>query len=302
MPLRMSPEGELIFVLPAPSGTDEGNIEDTIDKYLAENSEESADSIATSGGSSVSGSTTRDITGEQTSESDEFITQRTRTFLDVPTPEQFLDNFSNALSGFAQQAGAAGLSGGDLNALLDPASGMMQTLLQEYMGNLAERAAKGEDLFEVVGAEGGGEEFIGSRLGRGTEQTFERVTRIQAEEILKERGETVTAENITRVIDEETQARSEAIARSQDTTTTTKEDKTTTQKGDSTFEETEDLFRRPQLAPVFKFSPTNFLTGRFDAEEMDERAIGRLATEIRASAPRNRPRGGTPTAVSARRA
>ena len=135
MAFRLSPDGELIFVQPRIPGSDDdfdSTLEELLERYFAEQSEDSA---GRAGDSFISGATTQGITGRETIRSDESITQRTRVFLDIPTPEEFLDDFSNAFSGFAQRMVQGGLSGADLNTMLDPSSGFMQSMLGEYMGN-----------------------------------------------------------------------------------------------------------------------------------------------------------------------
>jgi hypothetical protein len=241
------------------------------------------------------------LTGTEKITSEEVISQINREYFEVETPEKFLDTFMNAFAGFALSASEAGLGGADLETMLDPGSGFMQSMLTEYIGRQAQIAASGENPYEVVGV-GGGEEFLGERTGDVSKTEIKRMTRVEAEETLRRQGQTVTSENIQRTIDDDFQSQQSAL-----TTTSTGETKTDTdtsseQLSTSEFTETEQIFSRNRLDQVFKFSPSDFLKGRFNAEELDESAVGRIATEIRASAPRRRPIGGTQTAISARRA
>ncbi|KKK56646.1 hypothetical protein LCGC14_3062440, partial [marine sediment metagenome] len=321
---KLSPEGQLIFV-PDRQGQGDGDsgflpdmftdpidisrgggggIDDLIDAYFERETAEAAgraEEVSRTGDVSRSGdtrqtrtgteriSTTERIRGTETIRSDEFIFQRNRVYIDVPTPEEFLDDFSNAFAGFGQDMLAAGMSPADLNILLDPGSGLMSGLLNEYMGNLAQRAARGEDLFDIAGL-GGGEQFLGTRAGRRTDTTFgkktvskakqtiTRMTRTQAEEVLRQTGREVTNENVKSVIDGDVQRQRESIATTQDQTTsatedttrtetgTTEEDITRTETGRSIFVEQEELFRRSKVTPIFKFSPTDFLGERFGGD------------------------------------
>lgn len=241
------------------------------------------------------------LTGVEKITSEELTTQLSREYFEVQTAEKFLDDFFNAFAGFAQSASAAGLSGGDIETMLNPASGFMQSMLTEYIGQQAQRAAAGEDIYEVVGVDGQ-EEFIGTRTGDVTRTEVRRMTRTEAEETLRRQGETVTTESIQQTIDADMQSQQSAITTITDQEVTTQRDTTREQIGVSEFREEVEIFARPRLDQVFKFSPSDFLQQRFGAEELDESAIGRIATEIRASAPRVQPRGGITTSVGARRA
>jgi hypothetical protein len=233
----------------------------------------------------VTGETTRDITGETTTTQDEFIRQISRTYIDVPTAEEFLNNFENAYAGFLQGMRETGLSQTDITAALDPGSGIMDTFMDEYMGELAQRAARGEDIFEVVGLEGE-PVLIGERPGEVTTTEITRMTTTEAERVLRESGQEVTQESVSQLItadEEEQRRRQEAMT----TTTTTDqtvretEEETTRFAGERRFEETEQLFERPRVVPVFKFSPTEFLQERFPDP-------GMLSTVVRARAGQRR--------------
>jgi hypothetical protein len=255
-----------------PEGTD---IESLIEGLLEDEDEGGrAEDISETGTRAIRGETERDITGTTTREFDELIRQISRVYIDVPTPEEFLDDFSNAFMGYAQDMVEAGMSQGDINLMLDPGTGFMQTMMSEYMGNLAQRAARGEDLFDIAGLEGA-PELIGTRPGAVTVQEITRMTREQAEQVLRERGEQVTTESVQRTIDEDVQRQQSAITTTQDEVTTETRDETLTETGERRFEETEEIFRRPRVAPVFRFSPGEFLQERFGDD------IGQLAIAVK---------------------
>jgi hypothetical protein len=179
----------------------------------------------------------------------------------------------------------AGLSQTDIAAALDPGSGIMDTFMEEYMGELSQRAARGEDIFEVVGLEGE-PEFLGTRPGAVTTTEITRMTTTEAERVLRESGQEVTQESVSQLItsDEDEQRRRQEA---QTTTTTTDqtvretEEETTRFVGETRFEETQEIWRQPQVVPVFKFSPTEFLQERFPDP-------GMLSTVVRARAGQRR--------------
>jgi len=257
------------------------------------------------------------LTGLDQQQSEEIINRIERVYFDVQTPEDFLDDFFTAFSGFAVSMASGGLGDADFTQMLDPGSGFMQQMMNEFIGEQARRAAAGEDIFEVVGVEGD-PEFLGSREGDVSTTVARRLTRQQASEQLRRDGITVTEESIDQTIEDDyqEQLRNSTVNQSQETQTD--RDTVTIEDSSSEFTEQEDVFSRPRIDQVYKFSPANFLASKYgniqDAEgnnisfdEMTEEqkstSIGRLSTQIRAAAPRNRPGGGGPTltSVSARR-
>ncbi len=305
---------------------EDGNVLDTPDVDAVDNQrrQDAEDARSeTIGGSTTTGTSTsteattttsRSTRRSRTTGRDVSVTEQlSRRFIDVPTKEKFLDDFQNAFSGFAQGAIAAGMSGGDLNDMMS--QDFVQMMMSEYMGNLAERAARGEDIFELVGTE---EDFRHIRTEPGTEST----TRGRSTEETRSTGED-TSESVSRgrtgSESEETSA-SETTeegtggrgSRGRDTSTQTGTSTSTrTSRGtetglstsertrESRFRERTEVLSRPEISAVYKFSPTDFLAGRF-GKKMDEATLGRLSTEIRASAAGKR--GGKTGAVSARRA
>ena len=239
---------------------------------------------------------------------DEITNQIQRVFFAVPTPEEFLNDFGNAFSGFVANAAEAGLGGSDLQQLQDPRSGFMQQMLSEFMGEISQRAAKGEEIFELAGL-GGEPEKVGDRPGQRVETETERTTRLETEAATRGTTRTIT----TPVDGVEGGAAGEEAGEPVTRTTTEAGGETGTTETEaerrSVFEETEEIFQRPNITPIFKFSPSNFLLQRFGGEtaegatpeEKRDRFLGRLSTELRTSAPKVRPRE-TSVAVSARRA
>ncbi len=255
------------------------------------------------------------LTGLDQQFSEEIIEQVQREFFDVQTPEDFLDDFMTSFSGFAVNAAAAGLSDADFEQMIDPRSGFMQQMLTEFIGEQAKRAlASGETPFETVGVQGE-PEFLGTREGDVSETSFRRVTRTEAEEQLRRDGVEVTEESITQLIEQDaaqqqTSAQSTRTSETDDRQTTT-EDTTDVDTGTTQFTQELEVFSRPRIDQVFKFSPTDFFLSKFalpEGLEQDkagtEKFLGMISTQIRAAAPRVRPGGGGPTStsISARRA
>lgn len=196
----------------------------------------------------VTRSTGRTTTTGRTVSTDVGATEQiSRRFFDVPTEERFLDNFENAYGGFIQGMRERGLGSEDIALALDPATGLMDTLMDEYMGTLSQRALRGEDIFELVGTE---EDFRLLRREPGT------VSRTTGESKDVTTGETVSAGETTR-------EGGEVISTSEQISTQRHEAAGTRE---STFREITEVLARPEIAAVFKYSPSEFLAERFENE------------------------------------
>lgn len=101
----------------------------------------------------------RTSTGTQTGTTN--IATRERVYVDVPTPEEFLDDFRNGfstyISGLRQQGG---ITLNQQNWFMEN----MDLFLGEYLGRLGEMAAQGQNIFQTVGVDGD-PKFLGSREG-----------------------------------------------------------------------------------------------------------------------------------------
>ncbi len=237
MPFRVSPDGEIFYVSPgAPTPGDEdeltlADIDSLIDAEVDKRLEDISQRVATT-------------TGRTTGVSTSLTEQISRRFFDVPTPEEFLNDFETAYGGFIENMREQGLGSSAISLALDPATGLMDRLMSEYMGGLAERANAGEDIFGLVGTE---EDFDLIRTEPGTES----ITTGETKQVSTQK---------TRVEGEE-----KPTAVSQFETKTTQESKF---KGET------EVFARPKIASVFKFSPTDFLNERFHGD------AGELATFV----------------------
>jgi len=203
--------------------------------------------------------------------------QISRRFFDVPTPEKFLDSFEISFGGFLENMRDTGLGSGDIGLALDPATGLMDRLMAEYMGDLAQRAERGEDIFEIVGTE---EDFNLLR----TEPGMESSTKGTSEETSQSQsGGTTTGQSGKKGPQTGAQAAQEqrggpGAPPTVTSTSTGKSGSTSKQTSKGTFEskfsEVVEVLSRPEISAVFKFSPGDFLSERFHGD------AGELATFI----------------------
>ena len=98
---------------------------------------------------------TRNLTSNQTGTTN--LTGSARTYLDIPTPEQFLDDFQNA---FATHISGLGLGAPEQQWVMDN----MGMFLNEYIGELGTMAARGEPVFKPTDIKDDAY-YLGSRAG-----------------------------------------------------------------------------------------------------------------------------------------
>lgn len=226
------------------------------------------------------------ITGTFDTTSDRLIRESVRTYINVPTPEQVLDDMETGISTYIGSLVQTGQLGqGDANIALQQ---LMPLFMTDYLADLGQRAARGEDIFRVVGVEGA-PEFLGTRVGEVSARREEEERRMREEERQIARG----TETVTEAAEREPATVEEAlavgpfgpgVARPLTETTTTRarteqereEERETRGRevGVTTFQETEAIFRRPQLAFVRAVSPIEFMKQRFGSP-------GELAAFIR---------------------
>ena len=250
------------------------DLEDAITKWMEENA---ANLVAPSPTTTTTTTGKTVTTGTTIGTSVSITEQISRRFFDVPTPEKFLDNFEIAYGGFLENMRDSGLGTGDIGLALDPATGLMDMLLGEYIGGLAQRAAAGEDIFELVGTE---EDFELLRTEPGTES----ITKGESEQIStsKTGGETVsvTEKETGEVFDIAKDMVSKILGKTVTSTATGKTTATSEQiskmKSESTFKGVTEVLARPEISALFKFSPTEFLDERFKGD------AGEMATFIQA--------------------
>lgn len=185
-----------------------------------------------------------------------FETRTVAKYFDVPTPEDFLDNFDIALATHVQGLVVSGeLDKDTARWILDNPD----ILLDEYIAELGSRAQAGEQIFKVVGiggedaaGEGGvpAPELLGTRPGRQEERDIQTLTQTTA---------AVTPTGGPGAVTQ----------------------RTTQERLKSTLDETEEVFARPRLDYVYAISPLDWLaeygTGteiKFGAEREKSRRIG----------------------------
>lgn len=86
------------------------------------------------------------------------ITGSERRYVDIPTPEQFLDEFANGFATYTQSLGLGALEG---QWVMEN----MGLFLNEYLGELGAMAQRGEAVFKPSGFNNANEKFLGSRTG-----------------------------------------------------------------------------------------------------------------------------------------
>ncbi len=197
--------------------------------------------------------------GRFRTDEDIFRQETIRTFVSVPTPEKFLDNFQTGFNTFIANAVQSGaLSQRDANLAFEN----MDSFFGEYIAELGQRAARGEDIFEVTGVDVP-EEVLGTRPGQRVDQTTTTEREVTGQETVGATGRATSTE--------EGEEPATTDTTSQGTTT---QDTQTEEERRIREETTEEIVRRPELAPIAKLSPIDFLGERFQTG-------GALSTAIR---------------------
>ena len=219
------------------------------------------------------------VSREMVGRTEEVTTAR---YLDIPTPEEFLDDFSVALATHVQGLVEAGELG------RDTAMWIMENpnvVLTDYLGELGQRAAAGEEIFAPVGLEGE-PELLGERPGR-QEAGVTETKRGSVTEAVSQAQQTALA----------TQAGVSQVA---GTATTTREKtvRDEEQVVGAKLKETEEVFARPRLGYVSKMSPLEFLAEQAPAQNLIFRAE---REKSRRQVAGRRPGPSGPTVVTPRR-
>lgn len=194
----------------------------------------------------------RDITETSQVVSETDIARRTRRYIDVPTPEEFLNQFQNAFA--AHLKGITGMQGVSRLAA-QFAIDNMEMFLSDYLGTLGQMAARGEDIFAVVGATGE-PQFLGERPGE--QMTTQKAITGTA---LSEK-QTNEIENLTKTLE------GMGITGAESTSIIERTRENFLNKNKETLSETEDVFRRPNLAYIFKLSPLAHLQKQWTPESL----------------------------------
>lgn len=209
---------------------------------------------------------TSTIDRQEVTAREEVLTRR--EYLDIPTPEEFLDQFSVALATHTQGL----VEAGELDR--DTAQWIMDNpdlLFDEYIGEMGQRAAAGEQIFKPVGLEGE-PELAGVRPGRQ-----------ETRDVATTRG--AITETLTQA-QQAAQATRGGITTPAATQRTTQERVQLTERErlGATFAETEEVYTRPKLDYVYAVSPLDWLAEFKPATEITygaEREKGRRIGERR---------------------
>jgi len=222
--------------------------------------EEGGGGGAAGGGGPTSTATRRSITEDETINrtSTRNVNRQVRRYVDVPTPEEFLDDFRTGMSTYLK-----GLGGG-----ISRNAGMwlmenMDMFLNDYLGDLGTRAARGEQVFKVVGL-GGEVTPLGTRPGQviGTQGTGTTVQTTQGTQTIGTQG---TAQKPGGQV--------ESVGGAQ-TTQTTQGTQTVNETENENINETENIYARPNLTTVHAISPMDFMKSNWTPASLNIRYEG----------------------------
>ena len=203
-----------------------------------------------------------------TTTGDTQITERRDIFVDVPTPEEVLNDFRTGVAVYAENLFSSGaIDQNTRRFLLDNPN----VLLGPYLAALGQLADAGKNIFEIVGTDFEliPIEQIGERIGPELLQEITRtIERIESGELtIEELTERVQDELFSGTDDPDQQREIREtineIFTQHGTTTTTEE--TVTNLLQLT---TERIFQRPNLTTVFSLSPLDFLRERFTGKSL----------------------------------
>ena len=197
----------------------------------------------------------------------------TRTYVDLPTPEEFLDNFTNAYNIHITNLAQSGAIRPEVAAF---AREMQQQVFGEYLTEQTARMMRGEPLWKVVGANAE-EKLLGARAGqsaaeasRGTQQSTTVSSR---------------TDKTTGVAPSVTPA-GQALDQSTSGTTTEQQ----TQASEDTLNATEAIMSRNNLAYVANLAPLDFFKDKATAQRLNFLFAGQKGTAV---AQRENALGGT---------
>lgn len=231
----------------------------------------------------ITTNTSEGVTRTGTRESERTTGQRVTRFIDIPTEEEFMNDFTVGHTSYVQ-----GLlrQGSITREAADWAMDNQEFFYTQYLTDLSRRVEAGEDIFKVVGAEGTPVK-VGERMGDSTFREYSGVDR----EAVHER---VVTNERTRI---EEDVRTNYV--STGTLTTTEQEQQIQQETDRRVNEetnrlineaisyhgteavltVEEIFARPNLTTVFKISPADFLTSQFTPHSLEQTAAGQRGTE-----------------------
>lgn len=252
----------------------------------AEHSTEHTTTTQTTDRESTSG------TDRQGSQYFERTTGRKETrYVDVPTPDEFLNDFQTSLSTYVHGLKGAGqIDQTDADFLLNDPS----LLFDSYMADLGARASRGEDIFKVVGATGtpvdlgtrAGDSSIEEYSGMTRDQIYERIVSTQHDQIEENirstisSGQTQTdaAGNALPFTTEQEQQVQQETDRQLNELTNNLMNEQISQSGKNIILTQEEVLSRPHLTTIFANSPLAFLQSTYDPQKLQNLVAGRRGT------------------------
>ena len=229
----------------------------------------------------IEGVTTVTREGEVERERETTIS-RTR-FVEMPTPEEFMNDFTTGLIAFTRDLRKKGL------ITRDAADWMMDNpdfFYERYISDLSDRIDAGEDIFQVVGATGE-PIFLGERVagteeiestGIDRERILIEVLANEREQISEEVIRDITSTGTIETTEQQQQVDSEIDRRIAERTQTLINEAIQFYGTESTIT-TEQVFSIPRPASVFKIPPLSFLSSQFSPAAVENIAAGRRGTE-----------------------
>lgn len=250
--------------------------------------------------------TTEGINRTGTSEFHRTTGRRETRFIDVPTPEEFLNDFQNGSTTYLRGLLSEGVVDREtVDFLMDNPD----LLFDGYLADLGARAARGEDIFRVVGTENEierlgerlGESFTEEYSGFTRDQIYEQIVSTQKDKIMEEvrtqfseqQTQTDSAGNALPFTTEQEQQIMEETNRRLNEITNRLVNEQIEQSGSMTQLTVEEMIARPKLATVFKISPLSYLQSQYTPQSLMNLAAGRRGTEQRR---RDTATGSTPVA------
>lgn len=231
-------------------------------------------------------------------------TQVTETrFVDLPTAEEFMNDFRVGFASYTQELRSQGLITSETAnwMAVNP-----DIFYDRYLADLARRAEAGEDIFQVVGASQdphtvGPQVYIGDRpggqeiletTGIDRERIYQEVVNNERSQIEEEVIRDLTSTGTVETTEQQQQVDAEVDRRLNERTNTLINEAIEYFGTESTIT-TEQVFARPNLTAVFRISPKDFLTSALTPHSVTQLAAGRGA---RAEAVARAPRGDIPSA------
>lgn len=207
--------------------------------------------------------------------------RRVTRFVDLPTPEEFLNDFQ---TGLATHITALRQSGGLSKETGDWMLANPDYFYDLYLGDLGQRAAKGENIFRVVG-QTGEPVRIGQRIGEASEDITSGIDRQAIREVIDSQQRTALTEQVKQTLGVTGTTTSE-----QDQQITSEVDRLINEQTDRKINEAvdyygtdrvltvEEIIARPHLTTVFTVSPIDYLKTQFKPADLETIAAGRRGT------------------------